>query len=120
MQTPGEFKIFIDDEKKQIVIQDGQGENGITVDAEKGELILAAKNKLHLTVGGEDFILADGQSKTVQVKSDHIKAEAAQTLNLKGQNTVLEGSAMNLKAQGSFKAETSAMLEIKGAMVKIN
>lgn len=120
VKTPGEFQIAIDDEKKQIVVLDGQGENGITVDAQNGELILAAKNKIHLTVGGEEFILADGQSKTVQVKCNHVKVEAAQALNLKGQNTELEGSMINLKAQGSFKVESSAMLEVKGAMVKIN
>ncbi|MDR1548447.1 MAG: phage baseplate assembly protein V [Hungatella sp.] len=120
VKTPGEFQIVIDDEKKQIVIQDGKGKNGITIDSEKGELTLAAKNKIHLSAGGQDLILADGQSKTVQVKSSNIKVEADQALNLKGQNTALEGTMINLKSQASFKVESSAMLEVKGAMVKIN
>ncbi len=54
------------------------------------------------------------------VKSNNVTVEASQALKLKGQNSSLEGSMMNIKAQGSFKAESSAMLELKGAMVKIN
>ncbi len=118
--TPGKLRINIDDEKKQIVIQDEKGDNGLTIDAEKGELKLSAKSKIRLSVGGEDLILADGQAKTVQVKSNNVKVEAVQAISLKGQNATLEGSMMNFKAQGSLKAESSGMLEVKGAMVKIN
>lgn len=120
VKTPGEFQIVIDDEKKTVVISDGKGENGIALNSEKGELTLSAKNKIHLSVGGEDLILADGQGKAVQIKSNQVKIEAGQALNLKGQNTALEGSMVNLKAQGSLKAEASGILEVKGALVKIN
>lgn len=118
--TPGKLRIVIDDEKQQIVIQDDKGENGLTVDAKSGEVTLSAKNKIHLSVGGKDLILADGQTGTVQVKTNNVKVEAVQALSLKGQNTALEGAMMSLKAQGSLKAESSGIVEVKGAMVKIN
>lgn len=118
--TPGQFQIALDDQKKKIMIQDGSGKNGLIIDAEKGELTLSAENKLHFSAGGGDLLLVDGQSKAVEVSSSQVKIEAAQALELKGQNTALEGSMMSVKAQGSFKMESAAMLEIKGAMVKIN
>ncbi len=120
VRTPAGFQLSIDDEKKQVVLSDKDGENGMTIDAGKGELTMKAKNKLHLSAGGKDLILANGQSGQVEIKSNNIQVEAAQALKLKGQNATLEGSMMNVKAQGSLKAESSAMLELKGAMVKIN
>lgn len=118
--TPNQLQISLDDQKKLIMIQDSKGENGFTIDSEKGELTLAAKNQLQIAVGGETLVLADGQAKTVQLKGNQIKVEAAQALSLKGQNSKLEGTMVELKSQGSLKAESSGVLEIKGAMVKIN
>lgn len=120
VKTPGGLTLSFGDEKKVICIQDEQGENGISIDCEKGEVTISAKNKIHLAAGGKDMILTDGQGKQVQIAGGNIQVEADQALGLKGQNLTAEGSMMNLKAQGSFKAETSAMLELKGSMVKIN
>ncbi|WP_130861747.1 phage baseplate assembly protein V [Bacilliculturomica massiliensis] len=120
VKSPGKFTISIEDEKKQILIKDEKGENGIRIDAEKGELEISAKTKIELKVGGKAMVALDGNSKTAQIKADNIKAEAGQALQLKGQNDTIEGSMLNIKAQSSLKAESGGMLEVKGAMVKIN
>lgn len=120
VKTPGGLTLSLCDEKKTILLQDENGENGLSIDCEKGEVTLNAKNKVHIAVGGTDLILADGQGQKIEMASGNIKAEASQAMNLKGQNTTVEGSMMNLKSQGSFKAESSAILELKGSMVKIN
>ncbi len=120
VKTPGGLTLTMGDEKKLITLQDGEGKNGISLDCEKGEVTINAENKVHIAVGGTDLILADGQGKQIKLASGNINVEAEQALGLKGQNLTAEGSMVNLKAQGSFKAETSAMMELKGSMVKIN
>lgn len=120
IKSPGKFSISIEDEKKLIKIKDESGDNGITIDAEKGEMKLNAKTKMELCIGGKAMVSLDGNSKTVEIKADNIKAEATQALKLKGQNDTIEGSMLNIKAQSSLKVESGAMAEIKGAMVKIN
>lgn len=106
--TPGGFKVSLDDEKKSITLSDKDAKNGLVIDGDKGEVTVKAENKIHLSAGGQDLLLADGKSKAVTVKSNNVTVEASQALKLKGQNSSLEGSMMNIKAQGSFKAESSA------------
>lgn len=120
VKTPGGLTVSLGDEKKEMLLQDEKGENGIFVDCEKGELTVRAKNKIHIEAGGQDMVLADGQGKKTQISGGSVNVEADQALGLKGQNLSAEGSMVGLKAQGSFKVESSAMLELKGAMVKIN
>lgn len=120
VKTPGGMALSLGDEKKEISLQDEKGENGIVIDCDKGEVTINAKNKIHIAAGGKDMILADGQGKKISVTGGNVHVEADQALSLKGQNLTAEGSMIGLKAQGSFKAESSAMLELKGAMVKMN
>lgn len=120
LKTPGGMTLSFGDEKKLISLQDEKGENGIVIDCDKGEVTINAKNKIHIAAGGSDMVLADGQGKKVALAGGNINVEADQALSLKGQNFKAEGSMVGLKAQGSFKVESSAMLELKGAMVKVN
>lgn len=120
VKTPGGFALCMGDEKKTISLQDEKGENGILIDCDKGEVTISAKNKIHIAAAGADMLLADGQGKKTVVTGGSVKVEADQELGLKGQNFTAEGSMVELKAQGSFKVESSAMLELKGAMVKLN
>lgn len=120
IKSPGNFSISIEDEKKIIQIKDEKGENGLAIDADKGEVRISAKTKIEFAVGGKAMATLDGNSKTAEISADQIKVQAGQALQLKGQNTSIEGSMLGLKAQSSLKVESGAMAEIKGAMVKIN
>ena len=120
IKSPGKFTISIEDEKKLIQIKDEKGENGVVIDGDKGELKIDGKTKIQLSVGGEAMITLDGNAKTAQINSDNIKLQAGQSLQMKGQNDSLESGMLQVKAQSSLKMESSAMLEIKGSMVKIN
>lgn len=134
IQTPGNLTICLDDENQQAIIQDKDGNNGITIDAKNGTIILNADKKIQCRVKGKDMLVLDGEGKKAVLEADTINCEAAQTLklkgqsaslegntlNAKGQNTTVEGSSLNLKGQGSIKAESSGILQLKGAMAKIN
>lgn len=120
IQTPKKLLLSIEDEKKTISMQDENGENKIVLDAENGALTLLAKSKLELQLNGNVVLSFDNNSKTATLKMDQIKVEASQGLELKGQNSKVEGSMLQLSAQSSLKIESSAIAELKGSMVKIN
>lgn len=118
--TPGKLSIEIEDEKKTIKVGDEKGDNGFIIDAQNGTFTINAKTKIELKVGGNAMATFDGNSKTATVKAGTVSIEGEQTLKMKGQSTELSGATINVKAQGSLKAEASGVAEIKGTMVKIN
>lgn len=120
VHTPGNLSISIEDETKKIVVTDGEGENQLLLDADKGEISISAKKKIELKVDGNTMLSLDGSGKTAKIAGDTIKIEAGQTFQAKGNNTKLEGSMISITADSSLKIESSGMAALKGSMVKIN
>jgi len=118
--TNGKQTILLEDKEKKITIQDEKGENLICIDAGNGQVEIKGAKKIVLKAGDAEMLALDGSGKKASLKADNIEISANQALTLKGQNVKLEGNMASFKAQGSFKAESSAVLELKGAMVKIN
>lgn len=120
IHTPGKLKIFMNDEKKTINIQDSDGNNAVLLDGENGILTLQAKSKLECKVNNKVMFSLDGSSNKAQIKCDQAAVEASQSLKLKGQSLSLEGSMVKAKADSSLGLESSGMTQVKGSMVKIN
>lgn len=120
IKTPGELQLQIQDENQTILLQDKEGKSGISIQAEDGTVTLRADTKLILEVGGNGMLTLDGSGNSASVESGNISLNASQKLELKGQNTSLEGSMLDLNGQSSLKVQSSGMAEIKGTMVKIN
>lgn len=120
IKTAGGFGITIEDEAKSITLHDSSGNNGMTIDETNGIVVIKADKKITLSVGGSDIITLDGSGQSATVKTNNIKLEAAQNLELKGQNDKLEGSMIKVDAQGSLEISSSGMTQVKGSMVKIN
>ena len=118
--TNGKLEICLKDKEKQIVIKDDAGKNIIEVDAEKGTIALQADKKLILKAGGEAMVTLDGAGKSLKIAANQVELEGKQTLKLKGQTTNLEGSMLTVKGSSSTKIQSSAVLELKGTMCKIN
>lgn len=118
--TPAGFGLTIEDEAKSITLHDSAGKNGIIINEEKGIVNIKADKKITLSVGGSDVITLDGTGKTATVKTNNIKLQAAQNLELKGQSDKIEGSMIQIKAQGSMEISSSGMTQVKGSMVKVN
>ncbi len=127
VKTPGGSTISIDDENKKITMQDGKGENSVLINSEEGSISLTGKTKLLFKVGDNTSITVEKDSITL--KSKDIKLNATGNIDLGGQNIKgaakanleMEGkSGATIKASGSLKINSSAMLEVKGSMVKIN
>lgn len=135
IETKGKQKLFLDDENKKISLQDEDGSNAVILDTKNGEMEFCCKKKAVFKINGKEMLTLDGNGQKAELKTNQIKIEAAQGLDLKGQTMKAEGSsteikgqsikmeaqaALGLKGTASLKAESSGIAEIKGTMVKIN
>jgi len=118
IHTPKNLKLTMNDEKQTITIQDEAGDNLLQIDSKNNKIIVTAKDSFKLEAGGKSSLEMDAGQATL--KADNITIEAGQGLQLKGQNFTGEGNMVSLKGQSSFKVESSASLELKGALTKIN
>ena len=120
IHTPKNLKLTLEDEKKLITIQDEKGNNLLQIDSENNKIIIKAKESIKLDAGGKSSLELDGKGDKATLKAGSITVEAKQELKLKGQNFKGEGNMIGLKGNASFKVESGAVLELKGAMTKIN
>lgn len=109
--TRSEMKFIFNDEKKSVVLETPAGKK-ITVDEDKGVIILEDEN-----------------SNTITMDTAGISMESKGDINLKASGDVkIEGMNINAKANAQFKAEgsagaevsTSAVAVLKGSLVQIN
>ena len=135
IQTKGELKAELDDENQKIILQDKEGKNAISIDAQNGTMNFKSEKKAVFNINGQPMLTLDGEGKAVKVKAGKIEVEADQSLTMKGQTASLDGNSlkiqgqqleltakvsMAIKANASLKAESSGMTEIKGSMLKLN
>lgn len=118
--TKGGISIGLQDETKLVQIKNEDGNTTLELDMENGEIKLKGEKKITLSVGGNDALVIDGNSNKITLSGDTIEINGKQSLQMKTQNAKLEGNMTELKAQGSLKANSSGIMELKGSMVKIN
>ena len=118
--TPKKSKISMDDENSLITISavGDKGENILKLDSKNGVVTITGKEKIVLDAGGTKITI-DGMGKKIDIEG--------QNINLKGTNIKAEGQAISIKgtqteinAAASLNVKCDAVVNIKGAMVKIN
>jgi uncharacterized protein involved in type VI secretion and phage assembly len=129
--------ILMSDEqgKEQIVIRDKTGKNEIIVDSKEnaitvnvdgnyavnngGDYTLTSKGKTTTNSKGDVTIKSGGANITVQGSKVTIKGQSAVAIEAQGKLDLKSSGQLNLQgAQVAIKG--SAMVQIQGAMVKIN
>lgn len=120
IKTNGELDICLQDKEKKIVIRDSSGKNVMEIDGDQGIITIEADKKIVMKAGGNEMFVLDGSGKKATLHTGTIEVTADQTMKLKGQTWNAEGNILQMKAQGSMKAQASGVMEIKGAMTKIN
>ena len=118
VKTPKEISLKIDDEKESVTILDKNKKNGIQIEMKDGKITLLCEKELSLKVGNNEMIKLDGH--TITMKGDDIKETATKGLELKGQNIKAEGTQTDVEGKGGLNVKSGAMVQVKGAMVKIN
>ncbi|HKJ67726.1 MAG TPA: Rhs element Vgr protein, partial [bacterium] len=109
--TRSEMKVMFNDDKKSIRLETPGG-NVITLSDDAGSVVIEDQN-----------------SNKIEMASGGITIESAADINIKASgNLTIEGTNVNAKANGQFKAEgsagaemsTSAIAVVKGSLVQIN
>ncbi len=118
--TKGGISLLLQDEKQLASIQDGNQKTMLQLDMKNGEAKILADQKLTLSVGGNAMVVMDGSQKKLTISANMIQMEGKQSMELKSQNTKIQGNMTEVKAQGSMKVNSSGILELKGSMTKIN
>lgn len=118
IQTPGELKVVLDDEKQTVSLTDKGGKNKLSLDGKGGQVTMIADKKISFQVGGKEILTMD--SRQANLKTGTVKLEAQQSLNVKGQSCKYEGASVEMKASGTLKLEASGITQVKGSMLKLN
>ncbi|MGE5372255.1 MAG: phage baseplate assembly protein V [Solirubrobacterales bacterium] len=105
LKTAKGQQMLLDDKDTKIVIKDKSGNNVVTIDGQNNAVEVSANMKITIKAGSCKLLM-DGSQNKVQV-------ESPMNLTLKGQMVKIEaGATLDVKCDG--------MVNIKGAMVKIN
>lgn len=119
IKTATDKMMIFDEENDNIIIQDKDKKNLVKIDSKGGEVTIKAEKKITIDAGGAKGVF-DGPGKKISLSAGTVELKADQALNAKGMTTKIEGTNVEIKANASFKSQSSAITEIKGAMVKIN
>ena len=120
LHTPGGLTLVMEDKPQTITIQDEDGKNMLCINQKQGSLTVKAEKKITLDAGGQSSLTLDGNGKKATLKAGTIQLQAQQSLGFKGQNVKMEGSMINVSANGNLEAKSSGILTLKGSMTKIN
>ncbi|WP_028510171.1 phage baseplate assembly protein V [Ruminococcus sp. NK3A76] len=111
--------IVLDEENDNMIIQDKDKKNLVKIDSKAGEITIKAEKKITLDAGGVKGTF-DGSGKKLSMQGGTVELKADQTLKTNGATTKIEGANIDIKANATIKAQSSAVCELKGALVKIN
>lgn len=115
--TAKKQQIVLDDEKETVQIISKAGESSVELNGKTGSVTLEAKQEVTLKVGGKEALKLDKNGLTLDVSQLNI---SSQNLKCNASQTKLEGSTVEIKAQGTLKVESGGIAQVKGSMLKLN
>lgn len=125
--TPGKLSVILRDEDKSISIRDENCENTVELDCGNGKVSLKAKNKMELKIG--EGVLISIEENSLKLKSRELILSGDTKISMEGQNIGIKaktnaqisaGAQASIKASAGMKLGSDALLELKGAMIKLN
>lgn len=119
--TSGEkHRLIMDNEKGNILLEDEKGNNGVEICSNTGNIRIKTEHKLTVTVGDSIELSMNGDTGTVSLKCNKLKAEAARSAGLSANGKVsISGGNVSMDATASFKLTSSGMTSLGGSPVKI-
>ena len=119
LTLPSGTVLSVDDGKKQVVLQDANGQNAFTMDWQGGNVTLKAKTKLTLAAGNTTVELESSGNLTQ--KADGTISLQGVTLEGKGSSKVsLEGKDAQVTAGSNLTLQAGGTANVKGPTVNIN
>ena len=115
--TAQKQQVVLDDKDQVVKVISKEGESSLEPNGKTGSITLEAKENFPVKVGGKDVLKLSKSGLDLDADQMNINGKS---LKCKASQTKLEGSTIELKAQGTFKAECSGIAQIKGSMLKLN
>lgn len=110
-------KLVLDDKNQKMQLVSKQGGCSVELSGKDGAVQVEAQKEILLKVGGKEALKLDAGGMTVNVNKVEVKA---QSLASSASQTKLEGTTLEISAQGNLKVESSGIAQIKGSMLKLN
>jgi uncharacterized protein involved in type VI secretion and phage assembly len=105
IQSKGGAKIFIDDDKKTVLIYDQSGKNTVTIDSQNNKIDVVGEDKLNITTKGDYTI--DCDNLKIKTKSDC-------EMKIGGNLKVKADSTAKIESGGTFDLKAGGNMTIKG------
>jgi len=105
LQSKGGAKIFIDDDKKTVMIYDQSGKNTVTIDSQNNKVDVVGEDKLNITTKGDYTI--DCDNLIIKTKSD-------MKCTVKGNLAMKVTSKAEVKSDGAMNLQSGGDMTIKG------
>lgn len=119
--TSGEkHKLVLDNEKGCILLEDEKGKNGVEIYGDSGNIRIRTEHKLTLTVGDNIELSMNGDTGTVNLKCNKVKAEASGSAELSANGKLnINGGNVTMDATAAFRLTSSGIMSVGGSPVKI-
>lgn len=112
--------VSLDNEKKQVTVEDKEKKCSFIMDMEKECITLSAGKKMVLKAGDSVTVTLNGDSKTITIEADKAVIKAGQSMELKSSGQAkVSGQQVNIEGSSMLKAASSGMTTIGGTPVKI-
>lgn len=110
-------RVFLDDKNELLEVSSGGNDNRIMIDGKNGKIVIEAKKEISIKVGGK--AIETFSSTETNIKCDKMSYDG-KMLQLKGKQTKMEGSVVDVNSSGNLNIKASGMAQIKGSMLKLN
>lgn len=118
LKTKNQSKVIIDESKDEISIIGSSGKNLMTINSESGKITLTAEEEMGFDVGSTKVSFKKDGTLDIACKKLNIKEKPEITID--ANKITAEAMQINMKGSAGVKLESSATLEAKGSLVKIN
>ena len=115
--TSKKQRIFLDDKNECMEFSSSGDDNKVKIDGKEGKISIEAKTEFSIKVGGKDSIKIT--STDTSITSSKLIYEG-NTMELKGKQSNIEGSVVNVKSSGNLTVQSSGVAQVKGSMLKLN
>lgn len=113
-------RLILDNEKGSILLEDEKGKNGVEIYSGSGNIRIKTEHKLSLTVGDNIELTMNGDTGTVNLKCNKLKAEASGSADLSANGKFnISGGNVSMDASAAFRLISSDIMSVGGSPVKI-
>ncbi len=117
IMTAKKQQVVLDDKSQTVKVISKEGDSCMELNGKTGSVTMEAKESFTVKVGGKEVLTVSKSG--LKVDADQMDLNG-KSLKCKASQAKLEGSTIELKAQGTLKAECSGIAQIKGSMLKLN